>query len=127
MAKREAEHKFIPGTVYRFLGHTSISRLTGLKIGDLLILPIGCNSVVCLTSSPDGHDRSVEKLPSSYELAEVVCDITALVTALELLQLERTDRKLRLGACEALKVAHDAIVRLAQHGIKARIAFEGSE
>lgn len=58
-----------------------------------------------------------------HELAQVVRDITAL----ELLQIELTDRKMRLGVCEALQVAHDAIVRLAQHGIKARIAFEGSE
>lgn len=123
MAKREAEHKFNSGTVYRFLGHTSISRLTGLKIGDLLILPIGGESVMCLASSPDGRDRSMEKLPASYEVAEVASSVTAL----ELQELERTDRKLRLGACEALKVAHDAIDRLAQHGIKAKIAFEGGE
>ena len=124
MAKREAEHKFTSGTVYRFLGHTSISRLTGLKIGDLLILPIGCESVVRLATK-DCRDGTIDRkrLPKSHELAQVVRDVSAL----ELLQLEGINRKLRLGACEALKVAHDAIHRLVQHGIKARIVFEGSE
>lgn len=125
MAKREAAHEFTPGTIYRYLGATKLfSNLAGLQIGDLLILPIGCESVVRLATK-DCRDGTVDKkrLPKSHELAQVVRDITAL----ELLQIELTDRKLRLGVCDALNVAHDAIVRLAQHGIKARIAFEGSE
>lgn len=124
MAKREAAHEFTPGTIYRYLGAAKIANGSGLQIGDLLILPIGCESVVRLATK-DCRDGTIDRkrLPKSHELAQVVRDVSAL----ELLQLEGINRKLRLGACEALKVAHDAIHRLVQHGIKARIVFEGSE